>query len=162
MFFKGWRTALAPHAEGTETQDGLVYCRSERLANLAGYSLVDKNLVQKITKDSKQKVSFLEWRNIVYFSRDQPANVITKTELCPLNDGPSQLSRLFNTSQIQSQTCASIIGQLDAQLLPKKCNFNFNCIECSCKKCRDGMEVKPICGTYQCDLCKLKPKHNWM
>ena len=27
MFFKGWWTALAPHAEGTETQDGLVYCR---------------------------------------------------------------------------------------------------------------------------------------
>ena len=135
---------------------------SERLANLAGYSLVNKSLVQKISKNSKQKVSFLEWQNIVYFSRDQPSNAITKTELCPLYDGPSQLSRLFNTSQIQSQTCASIISQLDAQLLPKKCNFNFNCIECSCKKCRDGMEVKPICATYQCDLCKLRPKHNWM
>ena len=27
MFFKGWWTALAPHAEGTETWEGLVYCR---------------------------------------------------------------------------------------------------------------------------------------
>ena len=28
MFFKGWWTALAPHAEGTETWEGLVYCRN--------------------------------------------------------------------------------------------------------------------------------------
>ena len=39
MFFKGWRTALAPHAEGTETQDGLVYCRDRWEEMLVGYYL---------------------------------------------------------------------------------------------------------------------------
>ena len=131
----------------------------ESLANLAGYSLVDWGSIQKVRQESKRQVSFLEWQNVAHFSKDHPSNLVTKNELCPLSDYPSQVSRKLDNSQIQSQTCASIISQLDAQLLPKSCNGNSNCIECPC---RDGMERIPLCATYECKLCVLKPKHNWL
>ena len=134
----------------------------ERLANLAGYSLGEKKQIKKIQQEKIKKVSFLEWRSVVYFSTEDPANLMIRTELCPMEYNQSQVSRKFNSPQVQPQTCASIISQLDAQLLPKICNANFNCLRCSCKKCRDGMETIPLCKTHQCDKCVLRPKYNWL
>ena len=134
----------------------------ERLANLAGYSLVDRGSILKVRQGNKRQISFVEWQNVAYFSKDLPPNQVTRNELCLVSDCPSQISRKLDNYQAQPQTCASIISQLDAQLLPKSCNGNSNCIECPCKKCRDGMERTPLCATYECKLCVLKPKHNWM
>ena len=133
-----------------------VWSLGERLANLAGYSLLEgTSNIKKLSHE--KKVKFSELAEVKIFEVDQIPCKFHKTILLSTIDNQRPAYRKLSPTLLP-HPLTSAISELDHQCLPDICQIVGDASNCNCKLCRDGLQKMPLCKKRECPHCNSAPK----